>query len=143
MTVSRIISAKGRDVSTVQPHRTLAQVAATLVERKIGAVVVTGADGGIKGILSERDIVRAVAKAGASALEEPVSRHMTQHVVTCHESDLIVEVMEEMTRGRFRHMPVVNDGKLAGIISIGDVVKHRIAETEAESQLMRDYIMTS
>jgi CBS domain-containing protein len=143
MTVSRIISTKGRDVATVQPHRTLAEVAAMLAERRIGAVVVTGADGGIKGILSERDIVRAIAKGGGAALEEPVSRHMTQNVVTCQETDLIVEVMEEMTRGRFRHVPVVQEGRLTGIISIGDVVKHRIAETEAESQLMRDYIMTS
>jgi CBS domain-containing protein len=143
MTVSTIISVKGRDVLTTQPHRTLAEVARLLAEKKIGAVVVTGADGKIRGILSERDIVRAVAAGGGAALDEPVSRHMTANVVTCQESDLIADVMEDMTRGRFRHMPVVENDRIVGIISIGDVVKQRIAETEAESRLMREYIMTS
>jgi signal-transduction protein with cAMP-binding, CBS, and nucleotidyltransferase domain len=140
MTVSRIIATKGRDIITTQPHRTLQEVAKTLAEKRIGAVVVTGADGTLKGIISERDIVRAIAKSGAPALDEPVSRHMTANVITCQETDLIGEVMAEMTRGRFRHVPVVSDGKLTGMVSIGDVVKHRIAETEAESQSLRDYI---
>jgi CBS domain-containing protein len=140
MTVSTIIAAKGHDVITSQPHRTLHDVAKVLAERRIGAVVVTGADGSIKGILSERDIVRAIAMNGANALNSPVSQHMTANVVTCEESDLIHDVMEEMTRGRFRHVPVVKAGKLVGMISIGDVVKKRIAETEAESQSLRDYI---
>jgi CBS domain-containing protein len=140
MTVSTIIAAKGHDVVVSQPHRTLHEVAKVLAERRIGAVVVTGADGSIKGILSERDIVRAVATNGGKALNDPVSLHMTANVVTCEESDLIHDVMEEMTRGRFRHVPVVKAGKLVGMISIGDVVKKRIAETEAESQSLRDYI---
>jgi CBS domain-containing protein len=140
MTVSTIIAAKGHDVITSQPHRTMHEVAKVLADRRIGAVVVTGADGSIKGILSERDIVRAIARNGADALNDPVSQHMTATVVTCEEGDLILDVMEQMTRGRFRHVPVVKAGKLVGMISIGDVVKKRIAETEAESQSLRDYI---
>ncbi len=140
MTVSAILAVKGVDVVTAQPHRTMAEAARTLAERRIGAVLITGADGGLKGILSERDIVRALATKGADALQDPVSMHMTTRVVTCRRTDYIADVMEEMTKGRFRHMPVVEDGKLVGMISIGDVVKHRIAETMAESQSLRDYI---
>jgi CBS domain-containing protein len=140
MTVSSIIAAKGREVITAQPELTLHEVARVLAEKRIGAVIVIAADGSIKGILSERDIVRALAKSGADALHEPVSMHMTAKVISCQESDMITDVMEIMTKGRFRHVPVVRDGKLAGMISIGDVVKQRIAETEAESQSLRDYI---
>jgi CBS domain-containing protein len=140
MTVAAILAVKGREAITVQPHRTLEEAARMLAERRIGAVLVTGADGSLKGILSERDIVRAVAREGGAALMHSVSQHMTANVVTCEETDLISDVMEEMTRGRFRHLPVINGGKLAGMISIGDVVKQKIAETEAESQSLRDYI---
>ncbi len=140
MTVSAILSTKGSDVATTQPHRTIAEIARILAEKRIGAILVTGANGEIKGILSERDIVRAVAERGGAALDDSVSQHMTVNVVTCLKSDLIADVMEEMTKGRFRHLPVVENGRLAGIISIGDVVKHRIAETVAESQSLRDYI---
>ncbi len=140
MTVAHILKTKGRDVVTIQPHRTLAEAAALLAQKGIGSLVVTGADGAIHGILSERDIVRAIARNGAAALTDAVSRFMTSRVVTCHESDLIVDVMERMTHGRFRHVPVERDGHLDGIISIGDVMKHRLAETEAEGRAMRDYI---
>jgi CBS domain-containing protein len=140
MTVATILATKGREAITVQPHRTLEEAARILADRRIGAVLVTGSDGSLKGILSERDIVRALARQGSVALGHPVSQHMTAHVVTCEEKDLISDVMEEMTRGRFRHLPVIKDGKLAGMISIGDVVKQKIAETEAESQSLRDYI---
>jgi CBS domain-containing protein len=140
MTVSKIVASKGRDVVTSQPHRTLEETAALLAGKGIGAVVVTDASGAIKGILSERDIVKAIAAHGAAALGDPVSKHMTQRVITCVENDLITDVMERMTRGRFRHMPVEEGGRLAGIVSIGDIVKHRLAETEAESQALRDYI---
>jgi CBS domain-containing protein len=140
MTVSTILAAKGHDVVTTQPHRTLQETAKVLAERRIGAILVTGADGLLKGILSERDIVRAVANEGPDALKHPISQHMTTNVVTCEETDLIGDVMEEMTKGRFRHLPVVKDGKLNGMISIGDVVKQRIADTEAESRSLRDYI---
>jgi CBS domain-containing protein len=140
MTVSAILSVKGSDVATAQPHRTLAEIARTLAERRIGAILITDANGGVKGIISERDVVRAIAKRGGAALDDPASQHMTSRVVTCLRSDPIADVMEEMTKGRFRHLPVVEDGKLLGVISIGDVVKHRIAETVAESQSLRDYI---
>jgi CBS domain-containing protein len=140
MTVATIIASKGRDVASASPHRTLAEVAQLLASRRIGALLIMGADGDLKGIVSERDIVRAIAKSGAAALEEPVSQHMTTKVVTCEETDLISDVMTEMTQGRFRHMPVVSGARVVGVISIGDVVKQRIAEAESESRLMREYI---
>jgi CBS domain-containing protein len=140
MTVSTILAGKSREVFTLPPHRTMHEAAGILSERKIGAVMIMGADGRIKGILSERDIVRALGKHGAAALEDPVSSHMTSKVVTCGEHQTVAEVMEMMTNGRFRHMPVMHDTKLIGIISIGDVVKHKIAEAEAESRSLRDYI---
>ena len=102
-------------------------------------MVVAGADGKVLGILSERDIVRALAK-GAGTLQDPVSRYMTPKVVTCTVDTLVVDAMEEMTNGRFRHLPVVEGGKLAGIISIGDVVKHRLAEIQHETEALREYI---
>jgi CBS domain-containing protein len=140
MTVSTILAGKSREVFTLPPHRTMQEAAHLLAGKKIGAVMITGADGDIKGILSERDIVRALAKSGALALQDSVAMHMTTKVVTCHEDQTVAEVMELMTNGRFRHMPVLHANKLAGIISIGDVVKHKIAETEAESRSLRDYI---
>lgn len=139
MTIARILSVKGRDVMTIQPHRLVSDAVAVLAERRIGAVVVTGADGKVLGILSERDIVRALAQ-GAGVLQDPVSRYMTAKVVTCTIDTLVVDAMEDMTNGRFRHLPVVDGGKLAGIISIGDVVKHRLAEIQHETEALREYI---
>ncbi|WP_406853990.1 CBS domain-containing protein [Alsobacter sp. KACC 23698] len=139
MTVSRILTTKGREVVTIQPHRTLSEAARVLGERKIGAVVVTGADGQVLGILSERDIVRALVR-GPESLQDAVSAHMTAEVITCAPDMLIVDVMEEMTSGRFRHMPVVERGRLSGIISIGDVVKHRLTEMQHETEALREYI---
>ena len=140
MNVAQLLGDKGHEVVSVQPHRTLGEAVRTLAERRIGAVVVTGADGALVGILSERDIIRALGESGAAALETPVSRAMTAKVVTCRRETSIDELMEIMTSGRFRHVPVVEDGRVAGIVSIGDVVKHRVAEIEAESKAMRDYI---
>jgi CBS domain-containing protein len=140
MTVSAILAVKGTEVATASPHRSRGEIARTLAEKRIGAILITGSDGAIKGIISERDIVRAIAAKGGAALEDSVSEHMTAKVVTCRRDDMIADVMEEMTKGRFRHLPVVEKGRLAGIISIGDVVKHRIAETVAESQSLKDYI---
>lgn len=140
MNVAQILGNKGRDVVSVQPHRTLAETIRTLGERRIGAVVVTGADGNLLGILSERDVIRAMAEGGAAALEHPVSRVMTGKVVTCRNETSVDELMEIMTVGRFRHVPVVENNRIIGIVSIGDVVKHRVAEIEAESRAMRDYI---
>lgn len=140
MNVAHILGNKGREVISVQPHRTLAEATRTLAEKRIGAVVVTGADGDLLGILSERDIIRALGAGGSEALETPVSRAMTAKVATCRPDTSIDELMEIMTSGRFRHVPVLDGGRIAGIVSIGDVVKHRVAEIEAESQAMRDYI---
>ncbi len=140
MSVSSILAEKGREVQTILPHRTLAEAARILAERRIGAAVVTGADGAVLGILSERDIVRAVAEAGPAGLDEPVSRRMTPRVTTCTEAMSIESAMEIMTTGKFRHLPVVEEGRLSGIISIGDVVKRHIEKIEAETRAMRDYI---
>jgi CBS domain-containing protein len=143
MTVSIILAAKGREVVTIEPGATLKSAVALLAERRIGAVLVLGAENRIVGMLSERDIVRAVAEAGAAALEQPVSQSMTRKVSTCTESETIASLMERMTAGKFRHLPVVDQGRLVGMISIGDVVKHRLQEMERDSAAMRDYIQTA
>jgi len=143
MTVSIILAAKGREVTSIEPGATMESAIALLTEKRIGAVVVLGADHRIVGILSERDIVRAIAEAGATALDEPVSRAMTRKVSTCTESDTIASLRERMTEGKFRHMPVVDQGRVVGIVSIGDVVKHHLQEMERDSAAMRDYILTA
>ncbi|MEQ8327844.1 CBS domain-containing protein [Parvibaculum sp.] len=139
MNVATILKAKGSDVATVNPTVTLGEVATLLSERRIGAVVVMQ-DRKVLGIVSERDIVKAVARNGGEALTAPVRDVMTSRVVTCSLNDSVDELMDSMTMGRFRHLPVIEDGELAGIISIGDVVKHRIAETVMETEAMRLYI---
>jgi CBS domain-containing protein len=143
MTVSIVLAGKGRDVVTIEPNVTLAAAVELLAEKRIGAVVIVGADRRIVGILSERDIVRALAEQGRKALDEPVSAAMTRKVSTCHERETISSIMERMTLGKFRHVPVVDQGRLAGIISIGDVVKHRLSEVERDSAALRDYILTA
>jgi CBS domain-containing protein len=143
MSVGKILVTKGKAVITVEPGQSLQFAARLLADHKIGAVVVAGAGNTIAGILSERDIVRAVAQGGAAAMEDRVADHMTRRVVTCVAASPIHHVMEMMTAGKFRHMPVVLDGRLDGMISIGDVVKHRLAELEQESATLRDYIAAS
>jgi CBS domain-containing protein len=143
MTVSIILAAKGRDVVTIEPSASLAAAAKLLAEKRIGAVLILGADRRIVGILSERDIVRALGERGAAALKEPVSQTMTRKVSTCTETETVSNIMERMTAGKFRHMPVVDQGQLVGMISIGDVVKHRLHEMERDSAAMRDYISTA
>jgi CBS domain-containing protein len=143
MTVALIIASKGHDVATTQPHRTLQEIATVLAEKGIGAVIVTGGDGEVLGILSERDIVRAVGRHGADVLKDSVSKHMTSKVVTTTMDEAIDHVMEIMTAGRFRHIPVIHNGRLAGVVSIGDVVKHRLALMESEHRALRDYIATA
>ncbi len=143
MTVEHILRSKGRNVVTIEPNRTLMEAARLLSEQRIGAVLVSDSVRPVLGILSERDIVQALAERGAAALQEPVSRCMTEKVVTCTGESAINEVMEIMTEGKFRHVPVVEGGRLAGIVSIGDIVKHRLAEVEAETRAMRDYIATA
>ena len=143
MTVSVILAHKGRDVVTIEPTESLAEAIKILADKRIGAALVLGADHRIAGIISERDIVRALAERGASVLQEPVSRTMTRKVETCNESETVASIMERMTAGKFRHLPVVDQGRLVGLVSIGDIVKHRVHEMESESVAMRDYIMTA
>lgn len=143
MTVRAILDAKGHDVLTIRPDARLRDAAQLLAEHRIGAIVVTDTLGQVVGILSERDVVRVIGKDGPGRLDDPVSQVMTAKVITCNGTETVPEVMEFMTGGRFRHMPVVEHGRLVGIISIGDVVKHRVAEMEHESQTMREYIMST
>ena len=143
MTVARILADKGRDVFTTQPHRTLREVVELLASKGVGAAVVSDASLSVLGILSERDVVRVIAKYGASALDDPVSRHMTSKVITVTRDDTIDHVMQTMTDGRFRHVPVVEDGRLIGIISIGDVVKRHVNALDSERQALREYIATA
>ncbi|HEX3858315.1 MAG TPA: CBS domain-containing protein [Pseudolabrys sp.] len=145
MTVKSILAAKalGGDIVTIEPTADLAAAAKRLAERRIGALVISGAGGRLAGILSERDIVRMVSEKGAAALEMTVGQVMTRNVATCGEDETIASIMERMTAGKFRHMPVVTKGRLVGLVSIGDVVKQRVDEIERESDAMRDYIRTA
>jgi len=143
MTVETILATKGSHVETITPDRTLADAARLLAEKRIGAIVVSRGPDAVLGIISERDIVRAVAANDGAALADPVERHMTTNVVTCTRHAGINKLMEIMTEQKFRHVPVVEDGRLAGIVSIGDIVKRRVAEIEAEQQALRDYIATA
>ena len=140
MNVGGILKEKGRQVETAGPETSLQDIASVLGDKKIGALIILKNDGKIAGILSERDIVRAVAREGAAALKKPASDVMTKKVITCSDADSVNDLMESMTAGRFRHLPVVNNGNLSGIISIGDVVKWRIAEAEFEAEEMKRYI---
>lgn len=143
MTVKAILSAKGTEVLTIEPTTNVAAAAKLLAERKIGALVVTGPDQRVVGIVSERDIVQELAAHGSAALDLALTEVMTRKVTTCSASDTISSVMERMTAGKFRHLPVLEQGRLAGIVSIGDVVKHRLQEMEREQSALRDYIQTA
>ena len=114
-----------------------------LAAKRIGAIVVVGARGEVAGIVSERDIIRGLVRPRAGCLTRPVAETMTRQVVTCQETDTLDELMAMMTARRFRHLPVVTDGALVGIVSIGDVVKHHVAEVEMEATAMREYITHS
>jgi CBS domain-containing protein len=140
MTVASILKHKGAHVETVRPNATVHQVCSTLAEKRIGATVVVGAAGEVVGVVSERDVVQALALHGPAALTRPIDQIMTRDVATCQLTDTSEALMEMMTRGRFRHVPVVEGGRLVGIISIGDVVKRRIEDSELERHAMRDYI---
>jgi CBS domain-containing protein len=143
MIVKNILAAKGGDIFCIEPTADLAAAANMLSAHRIGAVVIRGAGGRLAGILSERDIVRAISEHGAAALTLPVGQVMTRNVTTCGEDESIARVMEQMTTGKFRHMPVVTAGRLVGLVSIGDVVKQRVEEVEQESNALRDYIRTA
>ncbi len=143
MTVRNILAVKGRDVVTIQHDARLTAAARLLAEKHIGALLILGADHRIVGILSERDIVRAIAERSASALDDFVSTAMTRDVMTCNEAETIISIMDRMTVGKFRHMPVVDQDRLVGMISIGDVVKYRVHGMEHDAAQMREYILTA
>jgi CBS domain-containing protein len=142
MTVRSILDTKGHQIVSLEPEAKLAAAVKTLAERKIGAVLVMQA-GRIEGILSERDVVRVLGERGASVLEEPVSEVMTRKVVSCKQSDTVSWIMEMMTHGKFRHLPVLDGERVVGLISIGDVVKWRVQEYEREQEALREYIKTA
>mgnify|MGYP001035421447 FL=1 len=141
MQVLHILREKGREVVTIAADATLSEASRLLARRRIGALVVYGGDGALAGILSERDVVRALSDESVAALARPVSAFMTRDVQTCCEIDSVDELMEVMTNNRFRHVPVVEDARIVGIISIGDVVKTRIEETVREAETLREYIV--
>jgi CBS domain-containing protein len=143
MTVKTILAAKGGDIVSIEATADLTAAAQLLAARRIGAIVIRGTEGGLAGILSERDIVRTIAQHGMAALSMSVAQVMTRNVATCGEEDTIASLMERMTAGKFRHLPVVVKGELKGIVSIGDVVKQRVGEIESESEALRDYIRTA
>ncbi len=143
MTVARVLAKKGREVETVQPHMTLRAAIDVLAAKHIGALVVVDASGAMKGIVSERDAVRAIAARGPNALDDSVSQFMTKDVVTTNEDQSVIEVVRSMSTGRFRHMPIMVDRRLVGIVSIGDAIKYRLEQMEAEQSALREYIATA
>jgi CBS domain-containing protein len=140
MLIRHILAGKGSDVVTTRPDATVTDVAKLLKAKRIGAVVVTDADGELCGIISERDLACGMADHGAGLLGMRVADVMTREISTCSPDDGIDRLMRQMTEGRFRHLPVVEDGRMIGIISIGDVVKHRLQELEHEAHMLHDYI---
>ena len=143
MIVKSILSAKGGSVISIDPTATLETAVRTLAEHRIGALLVLGPDRRVIGILSERDIVRTLAELGAAALAQPLAQVMTRKVVTCSPSETISVIMERMTAGKFRHVPVLEQDQVVGIVSIGDVVKYRLHEMEHELAALRDYIQSA
>jgi CBS domain-containing protein len=142
MTVHAILETKGHQVVSVAPDATVAEAVKVLGEKRIGAILVMKGSA-IEGILSERDVVRMLAAQGASILDEPVNKVMTRKVVTCGRTETVSGLMEKMTQGKFRHLPVVDEGRVIGIVSIGDVVKSRVMEYEKEQEALREYIKTA
>ncbi len=140
MLVRQILDQKGVDITTIHASATIADIVAILAEERIGAVVVIDHNGQIDGIVSERDVTRKLAEHGAEVLTMTAFDIMTVEVVTCHPDDDIDKLMRKMTAGRFRHLPVIGQGKILGIVSIGDIVKHRVEELENESSLLQEYI---
>ena len=142
MTVRSILESKGTDVVAVQPGAKVSAVVKLLAEKRIGALLVM-TDGRIDGIVSERDVVRVLAENGVEVLDQPVRSIMSAKVVTCRRADTVAAIMETMTNHKFRHLPVVEEGRVVGLISIGDVVKRRVMEYEKEQEAMREYIKTA
>ena len=142
MNVANILKTKGRAVTTARPEATISEIAAKLASKKIGAIVIVGDNGRVTGIISERDLVRVIAEHGPAALQKPASAVMTSQVVSCHEGVTVDELMDIMTTGRFRHVPVIEAGALVGLVSIGDVVKYHVADMALEVTAMKNYLAT-
>ncbi len=143
MYVSEILKTKGADVTTTGPAETVAATARLLNVKRIGALLVRDAKDNVIGVISERDIIHGIAVHGERALDMQVRELMTSEVISCKPADTISAVMKTMTLRRFRHLPVIDEGELKGIISIGDVVKYRLEETELEARVLRDYVLAS
>jgi CBS domain-containing protein len=139
MNVAAILKLKGRGVVTTTKNKSLLDIAKLLEQHGIGCIVIEGDNGKVAGIVSERDLMRAIGQSGPKVLKEPVSAFMSKTVVTAREADPIDRLMSEMTTHRFRHMPVIEKGRLVGLVSIGDLVKMRIAEVDMETAAMREY----
>jgi CBS domain-containing protein len=140
MRVSNLLATKGHEVATISQERSVSDAVQMLKERRIGALIVTGADAPLTGIFSERDVVRALAESGAAAMDLKVADLMSSEVTTCDESTSVTDLMGLMTAKRIRHVPVVHEGQLVGMVSIGDVVKARFDELEHEKQDLLDYV---
>ncbi len=140
MNVGTILKLKGSGVFTTAKDKSLLDIARLLTQHGIGCIVIVGDDDKIVGIMSERDFMRAIGQAGPKVLNEPVSNFMTKTVITAGEADTIDKLMSEMTIHRFRYMPVVERGRLIGLVSIGDLVAIHVADAEFESDAMRQYI---
>ncbi len=140
MHVSAILRDKGDRMITIEPELSVSDAVKVLAQERIGAVLVVSGDGELAGILSERDIVRGLSSIGVGLMGRRVEELMTKAVVTCSPGDEIDQLMSDMTSHRIRHLPVIDDGKLSGVISIGDVVKFRLDELESESSMLREYI---
>lgn len=141
MTINMILADKGTEVLSIDSSNTLAEAISVLSRRSVGILVATGPDEPLAGVISERDVVRAIDKHGAGVLDQPVSAFMSTELVTVSRETTVVEAMEIMTEKRIRHLPVMEGGKLCGLVSIGDVVKRRIMDTEAEAEALKSYIV--
>lgn len=142
MNVAAILQDKGRDVLAVDQDTSILDVAKLIDKNRIGSVVIINENGQLSGIVTERDIIKNISRHGCDSLNNPVLTCMTNEVVTCTRADTVEDLMEKMTTQRFRHIPVVEDNELLGIVSIGDVVKQRVAEVAMEANALREYIAT-
>ena len=143
MNVATVLNAKGRRVETVTLDQSLLDISRLMMDKSVGSVVVLDHDGKVRGVISERDIVRLIARHGAAAITMPVSacfKCLNRPLPVAREKDPLTKVLRAMTESRFRHLPVMENGELVGIVSIGDVVKQRIADTEFEAETLRNYI---
>ena len=141
MDVKHVLARKGDgSIETIGSQESVGTLVARLAEKNIGALMVTGADGALVGVISERDIVRALAEDRDTCLSKPVSHYMTAEVIVASPRDDAIDVLDRMTKGRFRHMPVIGDGEMVGVISIGDVVKARIEELQRDNAALEEFI---